>query len=160
MIFVTVGTRTEGFDRLVTWMDDLATETDHAVRMQIGHSATVPDNAEWFRFVDDVSEIDALTRSADLVVGHGGAGTILTTLEAGTPIVCVPRLERHGENYDDHQLQLTRRLADRDTIALAETKADLREHVLDPPDLAPVESTPDLASTIERRLAALDEDPR
>lgn len=160
MIFVTVGTRTEGFDRLVTWMDDVAGEIDDEVRMQIGHSATTPDNAKWFRFADDVDDIVALTRDADLVVGHGGAGTILTSLDAGTPIVCVPRRERHDENYDDHQLELTRRLADEGTIALAQTKAELADHVHSPPDGTDAEPAADLVPALERRLGELEDERR
>ncbi|APU14255.1 MULTISPECIES: nucleotide disphospho-sugar-binding domain-containing protein [Actinoalloteichus] len=52
----------------------------------------VPDNATVL--VD--TPVDAILPSCDLLVGHGGAGTILTTLSHGLPLLLVPRLPDHA----------------------------------------------------------------
>ncbi|WP_336361991.1 glycosyltransferase [Halalkalicoccus salilacus] len=155
MIFVTVGTRKEGFDRLVEWMDTVATDLEKEVIMQIGHTKTTPDNADWFRFKDDLEEIVELTQQAEIVVGHGGAGTILTTLETGTPIICVPRLEKYGENFDDHQLELTYKLQEKGTLVVAQTQAELHQYLSQSPSEISTETTADLVPSLRKRLAEL-----
>jgi len=50
------------------------------------------------------------------VVGHGGAGTILTELKFRVPIVIVPRSQHYGEHFDDHQMELAQRLVGNDLI--------------------------------------------
>jgi UDP-N-acetylglucosamine transferase subunit ALG13 len=51
-------------------------------------------------------------RSAAVVVCHGGAGIISSALAAGRRPIVVPRRASLGEHVDDHQYQLTRKLAD------------------------------------------------
>lgn len=157
MIFVTVGTHTEGFERLVRWMDDIASELDQEVLIQLGHTSVKPEHAEWFKF-KDIEEIIDITETADVVVGHGGAGTILTTLEAGTPIICVPRLEEHGEIYDDHQFELTQKLADKGTLAVATSKSELQQLLTRSPNEISMEFSADLVPYLETRLDELEEE--
>lgn len=157
MIFVTVGTHTEGFERLVRWMDEIAAELDEEVLIQLGHTSVRPEHAEWFDF-KDIEEIIEITQDSELVVGHGGAGTILTTLETGTPIICVPRLEDLGEIYDNHQFELTRKLADKGTIAIANSKKELHQLLTQSPAEIAMEFTADIVPHLEARLAELEED--
>lgn len=156
MIFVTVGTHTEGFDRLVEWIDDIADELNDEIIVQVGHTSTKPDKTEWFKF-KDIDEIIELTEKADIVVGHGGAGTILTTLEAGTPMICVPRLEEHGEIYDDHQFELTNKLMEKGTLAVANSKAELRDQLSRPTGEITMELSADLVPHFRTRFAELEE---
>lgn len=156
MIFVTVGTHSDGFDRLVRWMDEIAAETEDDVLVQVGHTPMKPKNADWFEF-KDIEEIIDITERADIVVGHGGAGTILTTLETGTPIVCVPRLEEYDEIYDDHQLELTHKLAEKGTLAIATSKDKLREQLSQSPDEIAMDLSGDLVPYLNNRLAELED---
>ena len=43
---------------------------------------------------------------------HAGVGSILTCLRLGRTPLVVPRQSRFGEHVDDHQVELTRALAD------------------------------------------------
>lgn len=105
MILVTVGTHGHGFERLVVAMDELAAKLDEQVVMQRGSSAYVPSHAEHFRFASS-ERMATLGAEARVIVAHAAAGTILTTLKQGKPLVLVPRLRRFGEAKDNHQLQL------------------------------------------------------
>lgn len=155
MIFVTVGTHSDGFERLVKWMDEIAVEMEHEVLIQTGHTPTKPVNADWFEF-KDIEEITEITERADIVVGHGGAGTILTTLETGTPIICVPRLEEYDEIYDDHQLELTHKLTKTGTLTVATSKDELREQLSQSPDEIAMNLSGDLVPYLNNRLAELE----
>lgn len=67
---------------------------------------------------------------ADLVVTHAGMGATLDALDAGKLPVVVPRRSAHGEQVDDHQVELARELHRRGlaVVRLPETltAADLR----------------------------------
>lgn len=109
MIFVTVGTHYQGFERLIKKMDEIAGRIDEEVIMQIGHTKYEPKNARWFRFLE-YREMLELIQQSNVVICHGGAGTLLDSLWFNKPIIIVPRLKRFNEVYDDHELELAEAL--------------------------------------------------
>jgi len=110
MIFVTVGTHYQGFERLIKKMDEIAEKMDDEVIMQIGYTKYEPKDAKWFRFLEREEDILELYKKADVIVAHAGAGTLLMALFFGKPIVVVPRLKKFGEHVDDQQLELAEAL--------------------------------------------------
>lgn len=116
MIFVTVGSHYEGFERLVKKMDEIAGKIDEEVIMQIGYTKYKPKNAEYFDFIKSYKEIQELNRKARVVVCHGGAGAIITALEQGTPVIAVPRLKKYREHTDDQQLDIVKAMAEEEKI--------------------------------------------
>ncbi len=132
MIFVTVGTHSQGLDRLIKKMDEIACKIDEEVVMQIGSTKYRPKNARYFDFIEDFERIKELNRKARVVVCHGGAGTIITALDEGKPVIAVPRLKEHGEHINDHQLELVDALSNNGKI-LAVYDIDLLEEALSSP---------------------------
>jgi len=110
MIFVTVGTHYQGFERLIKKMDEIAGRIDDEVIMQIGFTQYEPKNAKWFRFLKREEDILELYKKADVIVAHAGAGTLLIALSLGKPLVVVPRLKKFEEHVDDQQLELAEAL--------------------------------------------------
>ena len=51
MIFVTTGTHSQGFDRLIQKMDEIAGKINEEVIMQIGSAKYKPKNAKFFNFI-------------------------------------------------------------------------------------------------------------
>ncbi|ASJ03591.1 beta-1,4-galactosyltransferase [Thermococcus profundus] len=109
MIFVTVGTHYQGFERLIRKMDEIAGRINDEVIMQIGYTTYEPKNAKWFRFVEYEKMLEFI-KNSDVIVCHGGAGTLLDALRFNRPIVIVPRLKKFGEVYDDHEVELAEAL--------------------------------------------------
>jgi UDP-N-acetylglucosamine transferase subunit ALG13 len=97
VIFVTVGST--DFDPLIAEMDKLAVGLGMDVVMQIGAGRYVPQHAPYFRFAPS---LDACYDQAELVVGHGGLGTIVEALERGKKLICVV----NPTTYDRHQEHL------------------------------------------------------
>jgi UDP-N-acetylglucosamine transferase subunit ALG13 len=87
------------FDALIAKMDELAVRLGMDIVMQIGAGQYVPHNAEYFRFA---TSLDRYYDQADLVVGHGGLGTIVEALERGKKLICVV----NPATYDRHQEHL------------------------------------------------------
>ena len=128
MILVTVGTHSQGFDRLVRAADELARDLDEPIVIQRGHSAYVPQYAQHTSFVSGV-EMDALLGEARVIITHAAAGTIIQALHAGKPLIVVPRSRRLQEVFDEHQMQLAAALQrdDKAVVVIDPTSQTLRE---------------------------------
>jgi len=142
VIFVTVGMHSQGFDRLIKKMDEVSGKIDEEVIMQIGSTKYKPKNAKYFDFKDS-EEMKELYQNARLVVCHGGAGTILTSLEQGMPVIAVPRLKRFNESIDDHQLELVDALAEGGKIQAVYDMGKLETTLKNPPMNPPTKSKKD-----------------
>lgn len=110
MIFVTVGTHYQGFERLIRKMDDIAGRIDDDVVMQIGSTNYAPKNARYFKFLGEESILRCYEK-ANVVVAHAGAGTLMTALSLGKRVVAVPRMKKFGEHIDDQQFELAEALS-------------------------------------------------
>jgi beta-1,4-N-acetylglucosaminyltransferase len=115
MIFVTVGTHNQGFERLIKKMDEIAGKINEEVVMQIGFNDYEPENAKWFKFVD-IEEIMNFYKNADIIVTHAGAGALLDALSFGKLIIVVPRLKKFREHIDNQQLELAEALENKGQI--------------------------------------------
>lgn len=103
------------FTRLIKKMDEVAGRLDEEVVMQIGSVPYEPQNAKHFSHTS-YQESLSYFQNASLVIGHGGAGTILNALKFDVPIVVVPRSHHYGEHFDDHQMELAQRLVGNELI--------------------------------------------
>lgn len=104
MIFVTIGTAPQGFDRLIKGMDEISANIDEKVIMQIGGSKFIPLNAEYFR-ITSRENIKKYYREARIIVSHAAAGTILMANSFDKSPILVPRMSKYGEHVDDHQVE-------------------------------------------------------
>jgi len=122
VIFVITGTNGPSFDRLLRAVEDV--ETDEPLLVQHGPSTVRPANASCVAYLSLPETIEQI-RSARLVVTHGGVGSILVCLANGKRPIVVPRLARHGEVADDHQVSLGRRLERERLVVFVEEPRDL-----------------------------------
>ena len=97
MIFVTVGST--DFDALVAKMDELAAHLDDEVVMQTGLGKYRPKHCRSFRFAPS---LNSYYDQAQIVVAHGGLGTIVEALERQKKLICVV----NPATYDRHQEHL------------------------------------------------------
>ncbi|MBR2793507.1 MAG: hypothetical protein IKE16_02580 [Solobacterium sp.] len=107
MIFVTLGTNDKPFDRLITAVEkavEAGTITERVV-VQSGFTKYESKRIEIFPYIDRNQFADYMNQ-ADLIVTHGGAGTIFTALSLGKKILGAARRKDLGEHVNDHQTQL------------------------------------------------------
>jgi len=110
LILVTVG-HFVLFKRVLEKMDAIAQQTDEPVLIQ------VPPLVDWKpKHAQHTAHIEDLPRwakaNARVVVTHG-AMTLVEMLEAGVPVVCVPRRSHLKEHINDHQFSFAHRLAEK-----------------------------------------------
>ena len=56
---------------------------------------------EFGKYIDD----------ADVIITHGGVGSILSSVKKGKKVVAVARLSEYGEHTNDHQLQVIEKMS-------------------------------------------------
>ncbi len=105
MIFVTIGTQQQNFDRLFNYINDL--DVDEEIIVQKGNSK--------FKFKEEIKCFDYLSYDemtnvldeARIVITHGGGGTIFKALNMNKKVIVVPRLAKYKEHINDHQLEFS-----------------------------------------------------
>ena len=133
MIFVTVGTHYQPFDRLVEGLGPL--DPDELV-VQYG-PAEPPigvARAEPYMPFDRMLE---LYRGAEKVITHAGVGSILCATREGQRPLIVPRRHDLGEHVDEHQVELTRALDSHGTVIAVWDIADLAAQLAAAPARGP-----------------------
>lgn len=109
MIFVTVGTHEQPFDRLVEAIDALKKEgrIDEDVVIQTGFSVCVPQCCRWEKFFP-YTEMLRLVHEARIVITHGGPSSFIMPLQESKIPVVVPRQKQFNEHVNDHQLEFAK----------------------------------------------------
>lgn len=107
MIFITTGSRSFQFNRLLEAVDKAIENgmiTDE-VFAQIGSSDYAIRNYKYKEFLNR-DEFNENLNKCDIVLTHGGTGVIVNAVKMGKRVVAVPRLAKYQEVVDDHQIQL------------------------------------------------------
>ncbi len=107
MIFVTLGTNDESFERLLKAIDKEIEKgiIKEKVIVQAGCTKYTSKNMEIFDLISR-DEFEKYIEECDLLITHGGVGSILTGINKGKKIIAVPRLSKYKEHGNDHQLQI------------------------------------------------------
>jgi len=130
VVFVTVGSAPQGFERLLKEVDRLAgmgTFGESDVFMQSGHTKYMPLHCESDDFVSR-DEFQHLVQQASLVICHGGV-TLLEVIRAGKVPIVMPRRKQFGEIVNDHQVEFVQALATKGWIIPAMNPEDLPEAI-------------------------------
>jgi UDP-N-acetylglucosamine transferase subunit ALG13 len=122
MIFVSVGTHEDPFDRMLEAVREL--ELDEPLVIQYGPSAVRCEGATEFEFLS-FDEMVGYIKSARAVIMHAGVGSVMVSLANGKRPIVMARLHEHGEHVDDHQLELARRLHEYGLVQLVGNAAEL-----------------------------------
>ena len=128
LITVAVGTWHQQFNRLVAWADlrERMHSEDH-VTIQYG-SSRPPAVATGVEFLAP-TEVRALMAGSDVVITHGGPGTIMDARNCGHRPLVLARDPAHGEHVDEHQLLFTRWAADKGLVDLVNSVDELDDRV-------------------------------
>ncbi|MDU5261235.1 MAG: PssE/Cps14G family polysaccharide biosynthesis glycosyltransferase [Clostridium celatum] len=111
MIFITVGTHEQGMDRLFIEIDNLIEKgiIKDNVFAQIGYSKYEPKNFQYKKMIS-YDEMDDLVKGSDIIITHGGPGSIFHPLQYGKIPIVVPRKPEFNEHVDNHQILFAKRL--------------------------------------------------
>lgn len=120
MIFVTVGTHEQQFNRLVEYMDKWAAEHDENVIMQTGYSTYEPKHCEWDKLFPYQKMVE-MVNEARVVITHGGPSSFIMPLQIGKTPIVVPRQYKYNEHVNNHQVKFCKEVESRmGTIVVVE----------------------------------------
>ena len=110
MILVLLGTQNNSFKRLLEAIQhniDKKVITDEVI-VQAGFTKFESKDMKILDLIDK-EEFSKLQDEADLIITHGGVGSIISSLKKGKKVIVVPRLKKYDEHVNNHQLQIARR---------------------------------------------------
>lgn len=129
MIFVTVGTHEQQFDRLIKKMDELKEQgiIQESVFIQSGYCTYEPKFCEWKQWLP-YKEMQEKIQAAHIVLTHGGPSSFISVLQEGKIPIVVPRRTELGEHVNNHQVNFVRKVYERQkNIILVEDVEELSE---------------------------------
>lgn len=137
-VLALVGTDYHPFPRFVRAVDGWAADRPAAVRCFVQYGTAEPPTgiagSAFLEHEDLVRRMD----DADVIVCHGGPSTITEARRLHIRPIVMPRLERHGEQVDDHQLRFVRRLSGSGLVWMVDDEpnlVDVLDKVLSDPNL-------------------------
>ncbi len=107
MILVTLGTQDKSFDRLLEAIQkqiNLGNIKERIV-VQAGCTKFDSNDMEMFDLIP-MDDFDKLIDECDLLITHGGVGSIIAGLNKGKKVIAAARLKKYKEHVNDHQLQI------------------------------------------------------
>lgn len=132
MIFVTVGTHEQPFNRLVQKVDELKRDNiiKEDVIIQTGFSTYEPKFCQWSKLIP-YQQMVKNVEEARIVITHGGPASFIMPLQIGKTPIVVPRQHQFNEHVNDHQVEFARNVAKRmGTIITVEDIEKLGETII------------------------------
>lgn len=109
MIFVTVGTHEQPFNRLIKEIDRLVADgkIKEKVVIQTGFSTYIPEHCEWHKMMS-FKEMQTAYQTARIIITHGGPSSFLEALQYGKVPIVVPRQVEFNEHINNHQVDFVK----------------------------------------------------
>ncbi len=107
MILVMLGTQNNSFHRLLEKIQEMIDKKviNEKVIVQAGRTKFESKDMEILGIVPE-KKLKKLMDEADLIITHGGVGSIVTALKMQKKVIAVPRLSGFNEHVNDHQIEI------------------------------------------------------
>ncbi|MFQ8664123.1 glycosyltransferase [Anaerostipes caccae] len=132
MIFVTVGTHEQQFNRLIREVDELKGSgiICEDVIIQTGYSTYKPQFCE-FEKLYSYDQMCEYVSSADITITHGGPSSFIMPLQFGKIPIVVPRQKKFDEHVNNHQIDFSIAVNERfGNIIVLQNIKDLKDTLL------------------------------
>ena len=143
MILVTLGTQNNSFHRLLEEVENNIKDgtINEKVVVQAGHTKFQSEKME---IIDLMSkeQLEKLQNEADLIITHGGVGSIVSSIEKGKKVIAVPRMHEYGEHVNNHQIQIVNDFNDKGYIIGINKVEELKEAIIKSKTFQPVKYQP------------------
>jgi UDP-N-acetylglucosamine transferase subunit ALG13 len=144
MIFVAFGNVPLPFLRLAKMIAEIAAEAKEDFFVQAGHTDLSFSRVSWEKFLAHSSML-AYLKKAEVVISHGGYGTLSEAVKMRKKVVAVPRLA--GE-HNHSQLELVEALEKEGYLLGVYNIADLKKKIAEARTFIPREFKPGQAGEL------------
>lgn len=140
MILITLGTQDKPFTRILDAISRGAQEgiIKDDIIVQAGYTKYTSNNMKIFDYIP-YEKFNEYISKADLVITHGGVGSIIAAVKLGKKVIAVARLQKYGEHTNDHQLQVIDKFAKDGYIIDGTDETNLIEYISKAKDFKPKE---------------------
>lgn len=109
MIFITVGTHEQPFDRVLKWIDKMVDEKkiNEEIVCQKGYTNYEPKNYKAEKLIS-YEKMQKNIKEARIIISHGGPASFIAALSIGKIPIVVPRKKEFREHINNHQLEFAR----------------------------------------------------
>lgn len=138
MILVLLGTQNNDFTRLLKAVQENIDNKviEDEVVVQAGFTKFDSKDMKIFDFIDK-EKLFELIDKADLIITHGGVGSIIASLKKGKKVIVVPRQKKYGEHVNNHQLQIAKKFEQDGYVKYALDLNELGNIILEMKDFNP-----------------------
>lgn len=140
MILVLLGTQHNEFTRLLQEIEDCINHglIKERVVVQAGSTKYKTDKMKLFDMIS--KEVLAnLMDEANVIITHGGVGSIIMALKKNKKVIAVPRLHQFNEHVNDHQRQIINVFNEKKYLIGIQNVEDLPEALKQINDFVPKE---------------------
>ncbi len=132
MIFVTVGTHEQPFDRLLKCIDKMVEDgkIKEEVIIQKGYTDFEPKNCKAKKLIP-YEEMQKNIEDARIVITHGGPASFIAPLSIGKIPIVFPRKQEFNEHVNNHQLDFAKEVEKRmNNIIVALDEKELENAII------------------------------
>lgn len=138
MILVLLGTQNNSFHRL---LEEIQKNIDDGnikekVVVQAGYTKFESKDMTIYNQLPK-EQLQELIKEADLIITHGGVGSIISSITNGKRVIAVPRLQKYKEHVNDHQLDIINSFNESGYIIGIHGVEELKEALKKVPDFEP-----------------------
>ena len=143
MILVLLGTQNNSFHRLLEEIEKNIKDEiiKDEIIVQAGYTKF---QSHRMRIIDLMSkeQLEKFQDEADLIITHGGVGSIISSVEKGKKVIAVPRMHEYGEHVNNHQKEIVKDFNDKGYIIGIEKVEDLKQAIIKSKDFEPKKYQP------------------
>ena len=110
---------------------------DEKIIVQAGYTKYESKNMKIFGLIPQ-EKLEKYQEKADLIITHGGVGSIISSIKKRKKVIAVPRLHKYHEHVNDHQLQIVENFSSKGYIIGIKEIEELEEAILKAKDFKPV----------------------
>lgn len=119
MIFVTVGTHEQSFERLIKKIDELKEKNiiSEDVIIQKGYTDYEPKYCKTYKLIE-YEKMQKYINQARIVITHGGPASFIAPLTIGKIPIVVPRQKEFDEHVNNHQVEFVKQVVKRNNALI------------------------------------------
>ena len=150
MILVLLGTQNNSFHRLLEEIEKNIKDEiiKDEIIVQAGYTKF---QSHRMRIIDLMSkeQLEKFQDEADLIITHGGVGSIISSVEKGKKVIAVPRMHEYGEHVNNHKKEIVKDFNDKGYIIGIEKVEDLKQAIIKSKDFEPKKYQPNNEKMLE-----------
>lgn len=132
MILILLGTQNNSFHRLLEEVEKNIEDgtIKEVVIVQAGYTKFESKNMKIFDLMPK-EDLEDFQTQADLIITHGGVGSIISSIRKGKKVIAVPRMHEHNEHVNNHQIEIVQNFGELGYIIGIKKVEDLKKAIIE-----------------------------